>query len=67
MPRGRRARIDKPVRWEVSLPTSLAAEVELHIFDPVRRTQAFGARSALVSRLLREWLEQQKPTGEQNG
>ena len=54
MPRGRRARTDTPVRWEVSIPTSLAAEIELYILDPVRRTQAFGARSALIQRLLRE-------------
>lgn len=59
-PRGRRARLDAPTRWEVSIPTSLAAEIELYILDPVRRTQAFGARSALVQRLLREWLERQK-------
>jgi Arc/MetJ-type ribon-helix-helix transcriptional regulator len=61
MPRGRRARIDRPTRWEVSIPVSLAAEIELHIFDPVRRSEAFGARSALIQRLLREWLDKQKP------
>lgn len=60
MPRGRRPRVDPPTQWEISLPTSLVVEVELHILDPVRRTHAFGARSALVQRLLREWLDKQK-------
>jgi metal-responsive CopG/Arc/MetJ family transcriptional regulator len=64
MPRGRNARVDRPTRWEVSLPTSLAAEIELYLFDPVRRKQAFGSRSALVQRLLREWLDKQKPQSE---
>jgi metal-responsive CopG/Arc/MetJ family transcriptional regulator len=61
MPRGRNSRVDRPTRWEVSIPTSLAAEVELYLFDPVRRKQAFGIRSALVQRLLRAWLDEQKP------
>lgn len=60
MPRGRRARLDPPTTWELSLPTSLVAEVELYILDPVRRKQAHGARSALVQRLLREWLDKIK-------
>jgi hypothetical protein len=60
MPRGRRSRIDRPVRWELSIPTSLAAEVELKLIDPLRRTQLFGSRSRLVQLLLREWLTQQQ-------
>lgn len=42
--------------WKLHLPLDLAAEVELLLLDPLREKPKYGARNALVERLLREWL-----------
>ena len=48
---------DRPITWKVNMPESIAAEVELHLFDPVRGNVAYGARSKLIEGLLRAWLD----------
>jgi hypothetical protein len=42
------------------IPSTLAAQVELILFDPLRGKTGFGTRSRLVSQLLKDWLELQK-------
>jgi len=59
---GRKALLDPPVRWELSLPSSLAAQVEVLLADPVRGKTSYGARTKLITRLLREWLREQGAT-----
>jgi hypothetical protein len=59
MPRGKRAHIDPPTVWKVSLPRSLAVQVELFLYDPAREKIAYAARSALIEGLLSEWLRKQ--------
>ena len=44
----------------VSLPMDLSASVDLALFDPIRGKIKYGARSRLVSDLLRGWLEKRE-------
>lgn len=57
MPRGRPKLHDTPVEWSISIPTSLAAKVELMLFDPMTGKTKFGGRSALIQQLLRAYVE----------
>lgn len=59
-PRGRPVNLEPSVEWKIMIPESLAAPVELLCLDPVRMKPAFGARSAYISRLIREDLERRK-------
>lgn len=60
MGRGRKSHLDTPVNLVVSIPTSLAAKVELLLFDPTTNKPKYGGRSALIQQLLREWVEKQQ-------
>lgn len=59
MARGRRPAADPPVEWYTSIPGSLAAKVELLLFDPVLNKPKYGGRSGLIQFLLRKWVEEQ--------
>lgn len=59
-PRGRPQNLEPTIEWKIMIPESLAAPVELLCLDPVRMKPAFGARSAYISRLIREDLERRK-------
>lgn len=52
----RRKLAEPNVRWDLYIPTTLAAQVELVLMDPLRSRAKFGARSELISSLLRDWL-----------
>lgn len=56
---GRKLKADRPVKRQISLPETLAARVELALFDPVRGRREYGALSQLIESLLREWLRNQ--------
>lgn len=43
--------------WKISLPATLAALVELTLLDPTSSKPKYGARSALISDLLRDHVE----------
>jgi len=58
--RGRKLHADPPVPVFTSLPQSLAAKVELLLFDPVTNKPKYGGRSKLIEQLLREWVERQQ-------
>lgn len=62
MGRGRPKKHDTPVSWYVSIPSSLAAEVELILLDPLTGRPRFGERSQLVELLLRDWVEKMRLT-----
>lgn len=53
-------RPEKLAKIKVSLPASLLAQVDIHFFDPVTGKPRYGARSALIERLLRKWVREQK-------
>lgn len=54
---GRPALLTPTVEWKVRVPVDLAAKADLLALDPLRGTITYGARSALITRLLREYLE----------
>lgn len=54
------ARPRNPIRphdWKLSIPRDLAAEVDMHLWDPALQKPKYGGRSELVAVLLRQWLE----------
>jgi len=53
----RKKHADRPVEWKLSIPSSVAGAVDLELFDAVRGRPTYGARSALVTELLKEWLK----------
>lgn len=62
---GRKPLADPPVSKELSLPSSLVAEVELRLYDPTTGRVRYGAFAALVERLLREYLDKEKQDAHQ--
>lgn len=49
--------------WKISLPATLAAEIEILLLDAAKGKARYGARSALITSLLRQFVAQQ---GEEN-
>lgn len=41
----------------IRIPTQVAERVDLRLIDPVRGRVRYGARSKLVTALLRRWLQ----------
>lgn len=60
MKTGKKLHADRPVDWKLSIPTSVAAPVSLLLSDPLTGRPKHGARSRLVTRLLREWVQQKQ-------
>lgn len=56
MPRGRKKKLDRPVRQVVYIPSSVMAHVELLLLDPVSSKLKHGALSELTTSLYRSWL-----------
>lgn len=52
----RRKNADPSQEIAVQVPQTLLAKVDLYLFDPVRGGVRYGARSKLITRLLREWV-----------
>jgi hypothetical protein len=46
----------KPVQWKLTIDETLAARIELKLADLAGGKPLYGARSALISFLLRDWL-----------
>lgn len=61
---GRPALLTPTVEWKVRVPVDLAAKADLLALDPLRGTITYGARSALITRLLREYLDSLGKSGE---
>lgn len=55
--RGRPSHMTPTVEWKCHIPIDVAVKIDMINLDPVRGTPAYGARSALVTRLLREYLD----------
>lgn len=64
MPRKRLA--IRPVRKKLSLPGDLVAAVEERFFSEAKAKPSYGAFSALVAHLLRNWIEADAPIPEIN-
>lgn len=55
--RGRPKLKTPTVAWKLHVPIDLAARLDLLCLDPARGILSYGARSALVSQLIREYLD----------
>lgn len=55
MKAGRKPSAHGLTRWELQIPTPLAAEIELKILDPLLNQPRYGYRSKLVVALLERW------------
>jgi hypothetical protein len=64
--RGRPAKATPTTEWKCHIPVDVAAKVDLLHLDPVRGTPAYGSRSSLVTRLLREYLDTLAKNGDNN-
>lgn len=63
--RGRKPHTDPPVRVEITVPQTVIAKLDLLLSDPLTARTKYGARSRLITRLIREWLlTKQKETKE---
>ena len=54
--RGRKPLLIPTEAWKCQIPIDIAAKIDLLLLDPVRGVPVYGARSELVTRLLREYL-----------
>jgi metal-responsive CopG/Arc/MetJ family transcriptional regulator len=50
------------VQWKISVPGTLAARVEMLLFDPTHQKPGYAKRSQLITDLLSRWIAEQ--TGE---
>lgn len=57
MARGKKALIDPPVEWKINVPTSVVGPISLLLSDPLTGKPRHGARSRLVTKLLRDYLK----------
>jgi hypothetical protein len=44
------------IDWKCQVPVPIAAKVDVFLLDPVTLNPRYGARSALVTQLLIQWL-----------
>ena len=58
--RGPKEKVDRPVRWELAIPESIAIPTSLLLTDPLTGRPKKGARSNLVTQLLKEHLHKQR-------
>lgn len=52
---------------QVYVTTDLTNKVDLLLMDPARKRVKYGARSALISQLLQEWVDNVEKKGRING
>lgn len=50
-----RRRNGPSVEWKISIPQELALRIELLFYDPANRKPDYGARSALITELLKTY------------
>lgn len=59
--RGPKRKLDRPVLWKTTIPSSLWHRIEpLLEHDTLRGTVAYGARGKLTEELLLRWVEEQE-------
>lgn len=52
------------IPWKCYVPEDVAAKVDLLLLDTLRDKVEYGARSELVTQLLREWVAKQQRNGD---
>lgn len=53
-------KIDKSIRLEVQIPTSIMSKVQLELYSDLEGKIPMGKMSELVSKLLTQWLRQDR-------
>ena len=53
-------KIDKSIRLEVQIPTSVMSKVQLELYSDLEGKIPMGKMSELVSKLLTQWLKQDR-------
>ncbi len=53
---------DPPVEITLSIPQSVRAQMDLLLWDPVRKKPKYGELSKLTTKLYRGWIKKQKGT-----
>jgi len=46
--------------WKLSIPATLAGQIEFALLDPVTRKTKYGARNKLVISLIERWIAEQR-------
>lgn len=64
--RGRPSLLIPTTEWKVRVPVDLAAKADLIHLDPIRGRLTYGARSELITILLREYLDKLGKDGDDN-
>lgn len=54
---------DPPVEVNLSIPQSVKAQMDLLLWDPVRKKPKYAGLSELTTKLYRAWTEEQKARG----
>lgn len=54
---GRSKKVDRPMRTNVSIPTSVFVPVQLELYSEVEECVPRGKLSDLITQLLAEWLK----------
>lgn len=49
------------IEINVLIPQDLSAAIDILLWDPVLNKPKYGARSALITELLTEWVARQRP------
>lgn len=55
----RRPNNEMRTEWKISLPATLAGQIEMLLLDPITGKPRYGARRQLIEGLLTEWLAAQ--------
>lgn len=53
---GRRARIDRPIKFGVVVPQSILEKVDQQLYSELEGRVPYGAKSELVTSLMSDWL-----------
>ncbi len=61
--RGRKAQDEQKVPYNALIPEGLAAKIDLLLLNPMTGKIKYGARSQLIEKILRRWLEEQISAG----
>jgi hypothetical protein len=59
---GRKPRYDRPVRWNIRIPSTIHEAIMSRLYDEGQVTSEQSGRSRLIEMLLREWLLKQTGT-----
>jgi hypothetical protein len=56
---GPKAKRDRPRRWDIYIPGSIAAKVDLLLMNPLTGKIKRGSRTNLITELVQRWLREQ--------